>query len=152
MSGELSDDRLARVLDAIETIEKCLGILAEKREQTDRSAYKDESDIRDIVERRFVKMTEAVLDIGETLLVHERGRPANSNPKTMRELGEIGILSAELTEEMVAAARFRNVLAHTYGDAIDHDVVYDALADLDRYRQFVIAIRDYLDSIGELDP
>jgi len=30
-------------------------------------------------------------------------------------------------------------------------VVYNALQDLERYRQFVIEVRDYLESIGALD-
>jgi uncharacterized protein YutE (UPF0331/DUF86 family) len=51
---------------------------------------------------------------------------------------------------MVATARFRNVLAHTYGDVID-DVVYDALDNLERYRSFLVAVRQYLDSIGALE-
>jgi len=69
----------------------------------------------------------------------------------MRRLEEIGVLSEELADEMIATARFRNVLAHTYGDAIDDDVVYDALDDLERYRSFLIAVRQYLDSIGALE-
>lgn len=62
----------------------------------------------------------------------------------------LGVLSEDLSDEMAAAARFRNVLAHTYGNAIDHDVVYDALNDLERYRDFVVAVRDYLQSIDAL--
>ena len=69
----------------------------------------------------------------------------------MRALGEVGVLSDETAEARAQAARFRNVLSHTYGDVIDHDVVYEALQDLERYRTFVIAVRDYLDSIGALD-
>lgn len=56
-----------------------------------------------------------------------------------------------MTEEMAQAARFRNVLSHTYGDVIDDDVVYNAPQDLDRYREFVRAVRDHLDAIGALD-
>ena len=52
---------------------------------------------------------------------------------------------------MIATARFRNVLAHTYGDAIDDNVVYDALDNLERYRSFLVAVRQYLDSIGALE-
>jgi len=52
---------------------------------------------------------------------------------------------------MAQAARFRNVLSHTYGYVIDHDVVYNAVQDLDRYRRFVRAIRDYLDDAGLLE-
>ena len=69
----------------------------------------------------------------------------------MRTLGHMGVLSGSLAEEMAQGARFRNVLSHTYGNIIDHDVVYNALQDLERYRAFVQAVREYLDSIGALD-
>lgn len=151
MSGELPQDRLQRILDAVETIEDSLGVLAEKRRQVDRETYKRDSDTRDVVERRFVKTTEAALDIGTVLVIHERDEPPESNPATMQALEELDVLSEELADEMAATARFRNVLAHTYGDAIDDDVVYDALDDLERYRSFLIAVREYLDSIGALE-
>lgn len=104
-----------------------------------------------MVERWFVKMTEATLDIGRTIITHERGNPPESNPSTMRTLGEIDVISAELATEMEDAARFRNVLAHTYGESINHDIVFSALQDLERYRQFVVAVREYLDAIDALD-
>lgn len=96
-------------------------------------------------------MTEVALDIGTALVTFERDHLPESNPATMRILADIGALSTETAEQMAQAARFRNVLSHTYGDVIDHDVVYDALQDLDRYRRFVREIRDHLDSIGALD-
>lgn len=147
MSGDLPSGRLRRIIDAVETIEDSLGVLAEKRRQVDREAYENDSETRDIVERRFVKTTEAALDIGTVPVVHERGHPPESNSETMRALGEIGVLS----DELAATARFRNVLAHTYGDAIDDDIMYDALDDLERDRSFLVAVRQYLDSIGALE-
>ena len=69
-------------------------------------------------------MTEAAINIAEELVKHERGQPPASNPASMRALGEIGVLSGSLAEEMAQGARFRNVLSHTYGNIIDHDVVY----------------------------
>jgi uncharacterized protein YutE (UPF0331/DUF86 family) len=62
-------------------------------------------------------VTEAAIDIGTVLVVHEWGEPPESNPSTMRALAEIGVLSADLAEEMAATVRFRNVLAHTYLDS-----------------------------------
>lgn len=146
----LPADRLNRVLTAVETIDESLGILVRKQ-QVSREAYKTDSDTRDIVERRFVKMTEAAIEIAEVLVKHERGQPPASNPASMRTLGEIGVLSGSLAEEMAQGARFRNVLSHTYGNSIDHDIVYNALHDLERYRAFVEAVRDYLESTGALD-
>lgn len=143
-------DRLERILTAVETIEASLGVLARKQSLS-REAYRADSDAQDIVERRFVKMTEAAIDIGEELVKHERGSPPASNPESMRALEELGILSASTAEEMAQGTRFRNVLAHTYGDIIDRDVVYNALQDLERYRQFVVEVREYLESTGALD-
>ncbi|PHQ41998.1 hypothetical protein Z052_11730 [Halorubrum sp. C191] len=65
-----------------------------------------------------MKMTEAAIDIAEEIGKHEQGHPPASNPASMRQLGEIGILSGSLAEEMAQGARFRNVLSHTYGNII----------------------------------
>jgi hypothetical protein len=70
-------DRLHRILSAVETIEESLGVLARKQ-RISREDYKTDSDTRDIVERRFVKMTEAAIDIAEELVKHERGTPPAS--------------------------------------------------------------------------
>lgn len=113
-----------------------------------RQTYKQDRETRDIVERRFVKMTEAAIDIGQVLLVHETGAPGESNAETMRRLTEADILTDETADAMAAAARFRNVLAHTYGPIIDHDTVYDALQDLERYRTFLHEVHEFLDSTG----
>jgi uncharacterized protein YutE (UPF0331/DUF86 family) len=146
----LPADRLNRILTAVDTIEQSLGILANKQ-HVSRTEYKTNSDTRDIVERRFVKMTEAALDIAEVLVKHERGQPPASNPASMRLLGEMGTLSNTLAEEMAQGARFRNILSHTYGNSIDHDLVYNALQDLERYRAFAQSVREHLDSIDALD-
>ena len=60
-------DRLNRILVAVETIDESLGTLARKQQLT-REEYKHDPDTQDIVERRFVKMTEAAIDIGEEIL------------------------------------------------------------------------------------
>lgn len=143
-------DRLDRILTAVETIEESLGILVDKQ-QLSRSEYKSTLEAQDVVERRFVKMTEASIDIAEEIVKHNSGKPPSSNPASMMELGELGVLSPTLAEQMAQGARFRNVLAHTYGKSIDHDFVYNALQDLERYREFVRAVQAYLDSIGALD-
>jgi len=146
----LADDDVERALTAAETIAESLGILAEYQSMS-RDAYRDDREARDVVERRFVKATEAALDIASTLVVHERGSVPDSNPGTMRALADEGVVTDATAESMAQAARFRNVLAHTYGGVIDHDAVYDALQDLARYREFLREVRTYLREIGGLD-
>jgi hypothetical protein len=68
MSDRLGEDEVRRILDAVDTIEDCLGRLVEARGGLDRAEYRSEPDTRDIVERRFVRMTEATLDIGEVIV------------------------------------------------------------------------------------
>ncbi|MDB2272773.1 DUF86 domain-containing protein [Halorubrum ezzemoulense] len=75
----LPADQLNRILTGIETIEESLGVLARKQ-RVDRADYKTDSDTRDIVERRFVKVTEAAIDIAEEIVRHEQGHPPASNP------------------------------------------------------------------------
>lgn len=148
-SDSLPEDRLNRILTAVETIEESIGVLAQKQNLSFEE-YKSNLETRDVVERRFVKMTEAAIDIGKELVKEERGEPPSSNPESMRLLAEVGVLTTQTAEQMAQAARFRNVLSHTYGQIIDDDVVYNALQDLERYRTFVVEIREYLDSIGVL--
>jgi uncharacterized protein YutE (UPF0331/DUF86 family) len=150
MTDTFPENRLERILATVETIEESLGVLAQKQ-CISHEAYLNDSDTRDIVERRFVKITEATIDIGEEPVKYERGTPPKSNPSTMRTLGELDILSSTTAEKMAQAARFRNVLSHTYGDIIDHNTVYRALQDLDRYRSFVAEVREYLDMTGAFD-
>jgi len=146
----LADGDVDRILTAAETIERSLAVLSEQASM-DREAYERDERTQDVVERRFVKATEAALDVAETLVVHERGTRPETNPATMVALAEVGVLDGDTAESMVRAARFRNVLAHTYGDIIDDDVVYDALQDLERYRDFLVEVREYLDDTGALD-
>ncbi len=43
------------------------------------------------------------------------------------------------------------MLSHTYGSIIDQDVVYNALQDLERYREFAQTVGNYLESLNVLD-
>jgi uncharacterized protein YutE (UPF0331/DUF86 family) len=145
-----SEDDIERIVSAVETMEESLAVLADEQSLS-REEYMTDRAARDIVERRFVKLTEAALDIARTLVHDERGTQPDSNPAVMVALGDVGVLDDATREKLTQAARFRNVLAHTYGDAIDDADVYDALQDLERYRDFLLAVRDYLDDSGVLE-
>lgn len=78
--GGLPSDRLNRILTAVETIDESLGVLTRKQ-RISRADYKTDSDTRDIVERRFLKMTEAAIDIAEEL-VDQRLNPVATHLTT----------------------------------------------------------------------
>ena len=126
----LSDDDIDRLVVAVETIEGSLSILAEQQ-SLDFDTYREDPKTQDIVERRFVKATEAALDIAEVIVATELDEQPSSNPAKIKLLANTDVLSESVADSMIQTARFRNVLAHTYGDVIDHQTVYKALHDLD---------------------
>jgi len=105
-----------------------------------RASYLADRENRDVVERQFVKLTDATLDITKMIIVHEKGTSPKRNPASMVEMDAAGLFDQTAPEEMVQAARFRNMLAHTYSEAINHDDVYQALQDLNRYQNFLIDV------------
>lgn len=77
MSGDsLPAGRANRIADAAEAIEELVTQLQEHRELSHKE-YTDPTvqDRRDAIERKFVKLTEATLDIAAELCKQERNNP-----------------------------------------------------------------------------
>ncbi|ERH05537.1 MAG: hypothetical protein J07HN4v3_01138, partial [Halonotius sp. J07HN4] len=107
---------------------------------------------RDAVERKFEKLTAAVIDVAETVLRIEAGSVPDRRKAVITELETVGVIDAELGEKLRAAVGFRDVLAHTYGPVVNDDIVYDALQNsLDRYVAFVECIDQYLSDTEQTD-
>jgi len=137
---------LARIADGVEAIERTVGELRALQDVS-RAAYKaDDNRIRrDAVERKFEKLTAAVVDIGETVLRIEEQPVPDRRKATISELETVGVIDDELGAKLRAAVGFRDVLAHTYGPIVNDDIVYDALQNsLGRYVEFVERIDQYL--------
>ena len=142
----LPPDAANRIADAVEDIERNVARLRELRDIS-REAYTaaDRQDLRDAVERKFVKLTEAVLDVAATVLRHERDDVPDRRKGKIAALRDIGVIDRGLETRLSDAVEFRDVLAHTYGPVVNDDLVYDALqTDHERYVAFVEAIHTYL--------
>lgn len=142
-------ERVTRIVEKAEFIEECLSILVSKQ-SVSRTQYRQDAELRDIVERRFEKVTQATIDIGRMLLKERSESTPEANAAVMVALDDAGVLTTETAAQMAQAATFGNVLAHEYGDVLDNDIVYDALQNLDRYRAFLHEVRDYLAECGAL--
>jgi hypothetical protein len=101
----LSEDDIDRLLVAVETIEESLAILAEQQ-SIDFGTYRNEPKTQDIFERRFVKATEAALDIAEVIARTIPGVPTRRYGLERRPaiLILVDELSAPLTGELGSAA------------------------------------------------
>lgn len=144
----LTPERATRIADAVEDIETNVSQL--RTYQTlSRDEYRaDENrETREAVERKFEKLTAAVLDVARTVLKAEGITVPDQRKAVIAELERQGVIDADLAQQLRDAIGFRDVLAHAYGPIVNDDIVYDALQNsLDRYVAFVEAVSVYLDA------
>lgn len=145
-SDEMPAERANRIADAVEHIEANVSRLREIQTHS-RTAYKadENQDLRDAVERKFEKVTEATLDITEEILKQERENVPRKRKEKVSELERIDVIDADLSRKLRDSVEFRDVLSHTYGPIVNDDIVYDALQNsTERYVDFVAAVDSYL--------
>lgn len=131
-----------RVRTKLGRLEEYVRGLAAKQDCT-KVGYRSDRDLRDIVERRFEKAIQACLDTASHIIATEGYREPTDYGDLFRILEEESVLSAELADEMVEMAGFRNVLAHEYA-AIDDGRVYAHLQDIEQFRRFATEIEQFL--------
>lgn len=145
-NDDLSSERANRIADAVESIERNVSGLREVQSLS-LEEYKSSAnrDLRDATERKFEKLTEAVLDIAEAILKQEGIEVPSRRKATIDSVETAGIIDTDLTDRLREAVGFRDVLAHTYGPVVNDDIVYDAVQhSLSRYVEFVEAADEYL--------
>lgn len=145
----IDDETAERIVDNAEYIRDCLKILVQKQSLT-KDAYLADRTAQDVVERRFETTIQACIDIASQILTVEDESVPEVYADRMRALVDSGVLSVELGEQMAATAGFRNILAHRYGTTIDDELVYESLQDLDRFREYLTAVREYLSARNAL--
>ena len=137
----LDDETESRIVEKVEYIEQAVTVLSRKQSLS-LSEYLDDREQQAIVEREFQTALEACIDIAELLLKSVSGTVPETNAETFSKLGQRDILSQETTEAMQEAARFRNVLAHTYGFDIDNERIYRHLqSNLHWFPTFLTEVR-----------
>lgn len=148
----LPAERANRIADAVEAIEELVTQLRGHQELS-HEEYTDPiaQDRRDAIERKFVKLTEATLDIATELCKQgsEDRDPPERRKAQIEYLASEEIIEEDLAEQLKDAVGFRDVLAHTYGPIVNDDIVYDALQNnLERYIVLVEAVDQYLQEMA----
>lgn len=137
----------AKIVMAMEHIERSVTVLRRKRESR-REAFLNNSDVRDVVERRFETAIQACIDIAAVVVANADGAVPETNRNTVGRLAALDIVSEPTGEELQEAVGFRNVLAHQYGVRIDEEIVYERLDNLDVFVSFVDEVYEYMDQEG----
>jgi uncharacterized protein YutE (UPF0331/DUF86 family) len=117
---DLPADRANRIADAVETIERNVVRLREFQHLS-RAEYTADGaqDRRDAIERKFEKMTEAMVDIASELCKQERGTAPERRRGAVDILEAEDIVDSDLADRLREAIAFRDVLVHTYGPDLE---------------------------------
>jgi uncharacterized protein YutE (UPF0331/DUF86 family) len=110
--------------------------------------YEENKLIRRTVERTLHLAVEACLDIGQNIIAREGFRIPENYRDVFIILEEKSILPADLLPNVIAMARFRNLIVHNYAH-IDNAAVFGILKKrLDDFDSFAEAIIAYIETEG----
>lgn len=84
---------------------------------------------------------ETAIDLGSHVIASEGYRPPGSYADIFRVLQEEGIVSEPLADQLMAMARFRNVLVHLYADVDERRVLRILRESLDDLDAFMSSLR-----------
>ncbi|ELZ65980.1 hypothetical protein C457_15517 [Haloferax prahovense DSM 18310] len=115
------------VVDKLRYINEYTNDLKQMRGMS-KAEYVDDLIVQRAVERTFMNLIQSCIDLAQHIRASEGLSPSGTAKNEIASLGNAGILSPDVQEQMEEAVGFRNVLAHRYGD-VNHDVVYDVLHD-----------------------
>jgi uncharacterized protein YutE (UPF0331/DUF86 family) len=109
-----------------------------------KTQYVDDIIVQRAVERTFMNLIQSCIDLAQHIRASEYLAPSGTAKNEIASLGNAGILSPDVKEQMEEAVGFRNILAHRYGD-VNHGVVYSVLHnDLHWFDQFQQEIAQWL--------
>ena len=108
---------------------------------TDEEFWADERNLYTI-KYLMLESIEAAASLCSHLVAHHGGQSPSSFPECFETLGRLEIVSDELSNKLVAMARFRNLLVHRYWE-IDNQRV------LNIARENIHDLFDFLSAVGQ---
>jgi uncharacterized protein YutE (UPF0331/DUF86 family) len=132
----------AVIENKISSIRKYLDILERYKDISQKEIVED-IDKKGAVERYLYLVTQATIDLSEAVIAYKNLRKPSTMSESFRILQEEGIISSDLTAQMVGMTGFRNVIAHDY-ETLNYDIVYDVLQNRLKH------IEDFLQKISRM--
>ena len=127
----------SRVLTIRENVAK----IEQYAKLTDEEFWADERNLYSI-KYLMLESIEAAASLCSHLVAHYGGQSPSSFPECFETLGRLGIVSDELSDKLIAMARFRNLLVHRYWEVDNQRVLEIARKDI--YDLFA-----FLSAVGE---
>lgn len=111
--------------------------------------YLKDFDQKIISERLLELIIQAALDINDHILSQGFNFQAKTNKESFLKMGELGIITNDLSMKLSESAGMRNILAHQYLK-IDYVIVFESIEKaLKQYPLYILQIQQYLDSLEQ---
>jgi uncharacterized protein YutE (UPF0331/DUF86 family) len=128
-----------KVIEIIKYLEELESVLPRSFEE-----YKSDWKVRDICERRFERIIEAVIDLGFLIIKEKKLKTPEDDKNVFDILNDNDFISFELSEKLKDAKGMRNVIAHEYSK-INDEWVYEAVTE-----QLIKDVEEFLKIIDKL--
>lgn len=142
----------ARVLELLRFIETCLKELRPFSTMTMKEFLSDRKN-PPFVESYLRRALEAIFDIGRHILAKTYGFKEIEYKVIAKELGEKGVITKELSDDLYVMAGYRNRMVHFYREVTSEElyhIVVNNLKDFDSFAKGIVAfIRAYEEKKGK---
>ena len=136
----MKEDRISNKIMEIEKfLEELESVLPQDLEE-----YKKDFKIKDICERRFEKIVEAVVDLAFFVIKKKELKSPDDDKHVFKILEDSNIISSNLSKKLQDAKCMRNVIAHEYG-RIDDELVFEAVTE-----QIIGDVREFIKCVKRL--
>jgi len=128
------------ILDKASRIERHLRRIRDKRD-IDLNQFLEDLDVQDIVLFNLQIAIQNCIDIGSHIISDEGLGVAGSTSEIFYILQENGYIDAQLTEKIITAVGFRNLVAHEYGNldlAKVYQIVHEDIEDIEFFIRTIL--------------
>jgi len=137
------------ILNKTSSIQRCLQRIRSTYARETGLAFADDFDRQDIVVLNLMRAAEQTLDLANYVVRKQQlGLPRNSKESFLL-LGQAGLISGDLAEELGKMVGFRNMAVHEYQRgqlATIISIVNDHLVDFQRFTQQILGQKDLFNS------
>ena len=123
------------ILDKASSIERHLRRIRDKRD-IDLNQFLDDMDVQDIVLFNLQTAIQNCIDIGSHIISDEGMGVAGSTSEIFYILQENDFIDAQLTEKIITAVGFRNLVAPEYGNldlAKVYQIIHEDIEDIEYF-------------------
>jgi uncharacterized protein YutE (UPF0331/DUF86 family)/predicted nucleotidyltransferase len=140
------EETLRKIERRLISLERKLAGLAGRFQSISESQFLHDELLQEFAFARLYKITQDVIDLAALLIALEGRIPPAAGLERLEVLGEMELISPELSARLVNMARFRDVLAHIY-EELDLVRLYRfATSEIEDLEAFDEAVKSYLTS------